>query len=99
WIDDLQVYPQISPKGIRVTGRIARLASAALPERIALSTGGSTKSLEVRADGTFSGEYPLSEDAPLWDEFTPALQRLEARLDNGETKSITFGLREIRHDG
>lgn len=51
-------------------------------------------------------ELALGEDAPLWDEFHPALHALDIRLDavvggdavHDETRTV-FGLREVSADG
>ncbi|MEO6004738.1 MAG: sugar-binding domain-containing protein [Opitutus sp.] len=108
WIDDLQLYPQLSPKAVRVTGQLGRENSAAFPAQILLTSRrdhrGKTSSaaelpIEVARDGRFSGIVPLPADTPVWDEFTPELSEVEARLENGEHRTVRFGLREVTHAG
>ncbi|MFO7167640.1 MAG: glycoside hydrolase family 2 TIM barrel-domain containing protein [Chloroflexota bacterium] len=50
--------------------------------------------------------YPLGDEARLWDEFSPALYTLDVTLDAaiggrrvGDTRSVTFGLREVSVQG
>ncbi len=103
WIDDLQVFPDVAAKHVRVTGTIGnasgqvgrgtvRLAVASLPPRdVAVTWGAGTDG------GTFEAQYPLGADAATWDEFSPRRYRLTATLDVAESaaRSVTFGLRQI----
>lgn len=110
-IADLQVYPRVATRSILVNGRLvsaagkpgqgevrltaqptAKVGSAAFPELV----------VPVAWDAkgaTFETEYPLGTEASLGDEFQPTLYRLTAAIDGGESKSITFGLREIGTEG
>ena len=49
--------------------------------------------------GNFELGIPFRADAALWDEFNPALCEISAAIENGEARTITFGLREIATDG
>lgn len=53
----------------------------------------------VAADGSFFAELALGAEAALWDEFSPVLHELEARLGDGEVRRVRFGLREVRREG
>ena len=51
-------------------------------------------------------DYPMGEDAARWDEFSPALYRLEASLQAGmrdatcrDEKAVSFGMRSFGSDG
>ncbi|MCX8156102.1 MAG: discoidin domain-containing protein [Verrucomicrobiae bacterium] len=51
-------------------------------------------------------EYPLGPEALLWDEFAPALYRLTATLETAaapraaaDSRTVSFGLREVRRQG
>ncbi len=61
------------------------------------------KELEVGWDGqggAFETEFPLGNEAELWDEFNPSLYRLTAALAGaGDSRFATFGLREISTQG
>ena len=105
WIDDLQVSPRISSRVAAVHGRVMIADGQAQPAVVHLEGGpaggaqGRGLDAVVAADGTFAADYPLGADAPLWDEFSPRLHHLTARLDNGESREAVFGLREIATDG
>lgn len=104
WIDELQVYPELAPKRVRLAGRVRWTATEEPPRRVVVSVAGqgsTTKeqTLDVGADGAFAGELALPADAALWDEFAPALHELEARLDHGHTRRVRFGLRAVTHEG
>lgn len=107
WIEDVQVFPRVAARSALVRGRIGGAAKlAAQPATISLSVRradsareGQAMSVPLREDGSFEADYALGEDAPLWDEFTPALHRATVRLANGEERTVTFGLREITTEG
>lgn len=101
WIDTVDVYPQIEPRAVRVTGRVAHSRGAALPSQVSVTVPGAgrVERWTVESDGRFSGTYSLSEDAVLWDEFSPALHELEVQIDSGDIRRVRFGLREIAADG
>ena len=100
WIDDFRVYPRLKDRTAVVRGHIAS-ADGIRPATVLLAgvseSGGLRPAIKVpvSADGSFTADYSLGADAPLWDEFSPALQRLTATLENGEHREIIFGLREI----
>ena len=102
------VAPGWNPSSGRVVGRAPgktgpedrfhpRLPVAG--QMVTLSVGGDTVFVEVMADGTFTAELGLGPHAGLWDEFTPNLHTLTVTLENGETRDIRFGLREITTQG
>lgn len=101
WIDDLQVYPQLEPRSVRISGRIAHVNSANRPAEVEVKVAGHepAKRLQVGADGAFAGTHPLSDDAALWDEFSPALHELEVAIPSGERRRVRFGLREVAAEG
>lgn len=113
WIEDLQVYPRLADRSVRVMGRVAVGGqAAALPETIEVSVrlGGDAssptrserlkvKSLHLGQDGGFETSIVLASEAACWDEFSPVLHTLVARLPNGEERSVQFGLREVRREG
>ena len=105
WIGDLQVFPRLEDRVAVVRGRLAAATGQSLPTTVELTAGldgaapRTALVVPVAADGSFSADYALGANAPLWDEFIPALHHLTARLRNGESREITFGLREIAANG
>jgi hypothetical protein len=97
---------------VTVKGRIGNATGAAGKGKLALvarlsNVSPRTKPAEKPLDvswqtqgGEFQTELALGDDALAWDEFQPALYRLEATLEGGATgRSVTFGLREIGTQG
>jgi hypothetical protein len=98
--DDLQVYPHVATKSATVKGRVSGADRLPPGAPVTISVGVTAARIaRLAADGTFTLEYPLGQDAATWDEFQPTLHRLTARLENGEAKTVTFGLREIATAG
>jgi hypothetical protein len=105
WIDELQVYGRLRDRVAVVHGVVRSADGRPLPGKVHLAAGpaGATSCPVIDArlapDGSFSAEYALGANASLWDEFSPALLRLSASLDNGERRDTVFGLREIAASG
>lgn len=98
WIDDLQVYPDVAARSVCVRGRVGAIEASSRPATAQLTCGGAEVAATLTDDGRFEATLALGADAPLWDEFTPALHTLTARLPNGDARAVSFGLREIRRD-
>jgi hypothetical protein len=101
WFEDVQVYSDIAARKVRLQIVLANHGGAA---------GGGMLSVDgVEHEVSWSGHgasltlwHQLPPDASLWDEFHPGLHRLELSLHSGEgttTKTVSYGLREIRADG
>ncbi len=86
-IKEVQVFPNVSKRTALVT---VKLAGA---EPTTLTIGAK----RVRATNGFA-QVELPVRAPLWDEFSPNLAELTVRLGD-ETRTVRFGMREIRRDG
>jgi len=93
WIEDVQVYPDLAQKRVRVRARVGTLeavgvASGTLALAVASAADGracgAPRSVAFRASGPSTdveADHPLCADARAWDEFAPVLYRLDARLD------------------
>jgi beta-galactosidase/beta-glucuronidase len=59
------------------------------------------KNSQSNADGTYVLEMP--DDIKSWDEFSPVIYYLEAKLDSGgnvlQTQTSSFGFREVKTEG
>ena len=107
WIDRLEVFPDVAARAITVRGRLSGSvpAGALAPQpldgiEVELRAGERAPvSIVSGAGGAFEARYELGADAALWDEFSPALHRLTAKLASGDTREVVFGLREIRAEG
>jgi len=118
WIDDVQVYPDAANKQARVrvvlgnitggeaAGKITvACESYNVEETAALKT--QTVDVKVPADGSVvEFIYQPGDDVPLWDEFHPALLRLDLNLETsagghsfGDQRSVSFGMRDFKREG
>lgn len=96
WIDDVQVYPDVSNRQVRLLVKIGNhtgLAGGGVLTAQAETTNAdpshvaSSKSWPVKwaADGAeVEVVYPLGDDSLLWDEFTPNVYRLSLELREAE---------------
>ena len=105
WIDDLQAYPDVPAKSVTIKGRIGNLTGRPGQGTVKwniknkrLRRAGSLAVSWDAAGGVFESTLPLGPDAPLWDEFQPALFQFGATLGES-SKSISFGMRQIATQG
>ncbi len=118
WIDDVQVFPDVARKAARVKLRLGNATGSGVGVALKLSAKGisgdsphsapaKAVDVQVAPSGTSTEvDYPLGEDAPCWDEFTPSLLRLLIDLKAKDRAApltdhaaATFGLREFRVAG
>jgi hypothetical protein len=117
--DDLQVFPSLSSKSAKVRMKVVNLTGQNIKVEITLdATPGSNvtsappipqrkmEALVAPAGATLEAECKLGDVVYPWDEFSPALYRLSARLDGRfggrlqvDTRVTTFGLREVSVEG
>ncbi|MBM4156471.1 MAG: beta-galactosidase [Lentisphaerae bacterium] len=118
WIEDAQVYPDAARQEARVrlvignitgqpaTGRVevaCESCNVAIPARFAkMSVAAQALARRTAVDFT----YRPGDAVPLWDEFQPALLRLDLDLQAaaagracGDRRSVRFGLRDFKRDG
>jgi hypothetical protein len=110
YVADVQVRPDVASRSARLTITIknAGAADGGGTLRIAAETYNTTrtrrvpeKTVPVRwtADGAIVEiDYALGAEAPLWDEFSPALHRLRVS-GLGRPFTTSFGLRELGVSG
>jgi hypothetical protein len=106
WIDDLQIYPHLATKSVTIKGRVGNQTGQGSSQslRLFILDGRKTvteKALDVQvaaAGADFETEIPLGGNVETWDEFHPHLYTAKATLD-GETRAVTFGMREISTQG
>ena len=114
WIDDVQVYPDAAARKVRVsvaignvtgqagTGTLTTTATSANSPK-AQPAPATVVPIEWSTDGGAKAEFDfdLGSDAELWDEFSPALYRLDLRLNvadaiaRSDSRTVTFGLRDL----
>jgi hypothetical protein len=102
WIEDLQVFPHLAAHSATVKGRIGNLGGQPGRDQVQLAGNGRSRRVDVswEADGgSFETEFDLGGNAKPWDEFSPTLYTVSARLSDGAEADATFGLREISTQG
>lgn len=108
WVDELQVYPNLANKSIRLKGRIDNISGHSGSEKLALVVSQGTRVVAQRSlqipivpdspGAPFETELALGENVETWDEFHPSLYTLKAELE-GETLPVKFGMREVSTQG
>ena len=90
-IDNMQIFPDIRAKSIRV--RLTMAGKGKLAPVEFLIDGRRVKREKLAGD-TVEVTIPMGDDVRLWDEFNPNLYTLQAVADR-DTVMSTFGMREI----
>lgn len=109
FLDDVQLYPDVARRAVRVVAAIGNRTGAAGVGTLrvwAESASGEPERLpekSVTARWTKDGgrielEYELGREARLWDEFAPNLYRLRIEGPGG-AHDVRFGLRELSVSG
>lgn len=97
WLDDVQVHPDVEARTARVVVAIGNATGRSGSGE--LGVGDTRRPVTWdEAGGGVEVEIDLGEDAALWDEFDPALQRLPVELsgdDAADLREVTFGLRHV----
>jgi hypothetical protein len=115
WIDDVQVYPDVRKKSVRIkaaignaTGRTGQGQLTAIIKPVAAGqhdspAGQLRQSIAWSETGsTVECNVPLGDNIRLWDEFSPNLYRLTLSLDSQQSrdqKQIDFGVRDFASRG
>ena len=97
WIDDAQAYPDVAARKTLMKVRLGNATGQ--PGSGTVRAGGVSAPVTWNADGgTAELVIPFGEKVERWDEFNPALQRVNVALEAGNFKderTVTFGVRKI----
>lgn len=110
YVDDLQVYPNISNNSVRVKMQVNNYTKKQFSGNAVFSIAGENYSLhkEVAVNENDSVTYiediiQLGKNIKLWDEFNPNIYTITCQLNTGNDKakyqhekSATFGMREVK---
>ena len=118
WIQDVRVYPVVSNRTARVrmvignsTGKPAggNLTVGSASYNVAQPGVFKTQTVPVLANESSNHHefvYQPGEGVPLWDEFQPALLKLDLKLETkaddksfSDQRSVRFGMREFTRSG
>jgi hypothetical protein len=118
WIDEVQVYPDVKNNSAKVIVRIGNISGKEISGEMQVNAASWNVETPVKfkshkekvsgigEEGVFEFTYSFDKKAPLWDEFDPALIKLEMTLTtrDGSTKytsseQVDFGMREFKREG
>jgi hypothetical protein len=117
WLDDVQVYPDVKKRQAvvravigNITGKAAsgKITAECESYNVATPSTFKAKSFEVNAPGrknVVEFTYQPGDDVPLWDEFQPAMLRLNLNLEStaggephSDRRSVGFGMRDFTRE-
>ncbi|WP_353135204.1 sugar-binding domain-containing protein [Pseudopedobacter sp.] len=110
YIEDLQVYPNITEKSLKVKLQINNNTRKAINGQATITISGNkynlTKNISVAGKDSVvfvEGTVQLGNNIKLWDEFNPNLYDVTCQLNTFDDKakyqhkkSTTFGMREVK---
>ena len=102
WIEDVQAFPNVAKKCVRLKVRVGNATGQAGQGTLTAGTVRQKFQVSGFKSEQIEVEVPLGDQAPLWDEFHPALCRLKVRLQGDaadDEREVAFGLREITAQG
>lgn len=101
WLDDVQAFPDIRQKAVRLHVSIGN--STQQSGEGTIRVGRETVPVTWGPDGGQADILvALGDNAELWSEFNPQLHHLTVQLKGeqaDDSKTVTFGLRQISTDG
>lgn len=115
YLESIDAYPDIETKSVKVVATLGNVSKRKgkfeiVADAKAYNSGDPHDPEHVRLHGKLDGSesqivefnYPLGDGMQLWDEFDPRLYKLDLSLSAGDDKDdmeVSFGVREISHDG
>ena len=118
WIDEVQVYPDIKNNQVKLRINLRNLTGKQAQGVLFLKAESwnvdepmefgiqKKEMLEIGENQEVEFIYQFDKDAPLWDEFDPALIRMNLQLSSQEngidyisSKQVDFGMREFKREG
>ncbi len=96
--EEVYLVPDVCNKSLSVRAEIFGVTDGTAELRV-YDDGREYGSLSAGfEDGVLECVLKLCEDVPLWDEYTPALLKLDITVGE-DCRTVTFGMREIKGDG
>lgn len=97
--EEICITPDVENMTVRVRARVVGADFGKALLRVVDENGEyGASSAEFSADKPIDVTIPISENAPLWSEHSPALLRLEIEL-GGDSRRVNFGMRNLTADG
>jgi hypothetical protein len=102
WIDDVQVFPNIEKKSVKIKASLGNITGQAGSGTLAVGSRNQAVSWDAKG-GQVEFEMPVDgENGALWDEFHPVLHSLTLQLMGQgvtDTRKVTFGMRDVKANG
>lgn len=100
-ISDIQAYPDVESKSVKLVFELDGTDSADISVWGASSDGKTVDSMNFRiTKENNEAIVPLGDDASVWSEHTPVTYTLKAAIkESSDVASVTFGLRSFKTDG
>jgi hypothetical protein len=114
WLEYVQVYPDVEKKQAvvramigNITGKVAsgQLTVGCVSYNVARLSTFTSRSFKVKAperENAHEFVYAFGDDVPVWDEFQPAMLRLDLRLESTadgvsyrDQRTVKFGMRSF----
>jgi len=112
FIDDIQIYPDVTAGTAKVSVTIRNKTKQKINGTLTLQAKSTDKTKSIPTQNikfeaslpynTVEANYDMSDNVLLWDEFAPNLYSMTAEIKTprfSDTKSVTFGMRQIAVDG
>ena len=100
YADDIQAYPDIEKKSVTLKMKLHGAAHALLNVNGETTEGNPIPTFtgEIFADenGCAAAEIPLGDEIYLWSEFDPEFYFLWLRVNDSDTETVSFGLRDMK---
>jgi len=108
-VENVQVYPDVANKSIRIAAKIVNLTGKKQKATLQFTVKDNTQSFKtitipvtVYPSGSIvEKEYVLGNDMQLWDEFKPHLYTLNTNLiwkKNSMEQVVNFGMRQVTNN-
>ena len=114
WLEDVQVYPEAGKKQARVRAVVGNITGKAASGQITVACESynvakpstlATHSFNFKAaerENVVEFTYKPGDEVPLWDEFSPAMLRLNLELESivggkavSDRRTVEFGMRDF----
>jgi hypothetical protein len=110
YLSDVKVYPDLAGNKVLVKAVVTSAATKKVNSTISTVISASGKSYNaisksivlVPGKNEIQIEYPITDKALAWSEFTPSLYKLHIALSSGkvsDTKVVQFGMRQVSKQG
>jgi hypothetical protein len=118
WIEEVHAYPDVKNNRVKIRVTIGNITEKEATGELMVSAASwntekpvkfKTQKEEIAGitkDKVVEFIYNFDQDAPLWDEFDPALIRLSLSLssrtgkkNHNSSKQVDFGMREFKREG